>query len=207
MRLSIVRIFGAATLALGLAAASPVLAQRMGSMGAQPPGTQNQGQQPNGQMGPQNNAQTAFLAHMRRNSMVETDLSKMALKNSDNDQVKTFARQVISENRKNEMAMTTANESTFGPTATPTFGEQTPPQTRTAEKQMKKMKGKQFDEMYLSQMNGYIKDDQKSISDASDTLNSSQIGSLVMQMRNATDERAKQLAQVAQSENFKLPNS
>jgi len=203
MRLRTIRIFGAATLVLGLfAATSPILAQRQSGMGAQAqPGIG----QP-GTTSPQNTAQTAFVAHMRRNSMVETNLSKMALKNSDNAQVKDFARQVISENRKSDMAMSSANESSFGPSATPTFGEDTPSQTRKAEKQMKKMKGTQFDEMYLSQMNGYIQDDQKATANASDTLSSSQIGSLVMQLRNTADARSKQLAQVVQSENLKLPS-
>lgn len=208
MRSSLVQMFGAATLTLGLlAATSPLFAQRQNGMGAQPqPGQQNnQPGMPNGPMGAQNNAQTEFISHMKRNSMVETDLSKMALKNSDNDQVKNFARQVISQNRKDEMAMTSANQSNFGPNATPMFGESTPSETRKAEKQMKKLKGTQFDEMYLSQMNGYLKDDQKTLADASQNFGSTELGSTVMQLRNTNDAQAKQLTQVAQSENFKLP--
>src|ERR1039458_2237319 len=59
------------------------------------------GMQPNGSTAPLNSEQmmerNAF-GNLRRNFDVETELSKMAVKNSSNDDVKKFAQQVITEN-------------------------------------------------------------------------------------------------------------
>ncbi len=166
------------------------------------PGMTPNGSQRNGAMDAQNNPETGFVANMRRNSKVETDLSKLALKNSSNDGVKNLAQQVISENRRNEMALTSATSNANAssmPLELPV-----PNQTRQAEKKMKKLTGTQFDGMYLAQMNGYVKSDRKIIGESSSVANSPDIGSLTMQMRNTADERLKQIAQVAQSENMKI---
>ena len=78
-------------------------------------------------------------------------------------------------------------------------------QTRKAEKQMKKLTGKQFDEMYLSHMDAYVKNDKKIATDASEEDNSGDVASLAMQLRSTAEARVKQIAQVAESEGFKLP--
>ncbi len=210
MKSNIARI-SCAIVAAGLLATTPAILSQMrggGTMGPPPqqsqPGMQpNNMQQPNGPMAMQNNPEAMFIGHIRRNSKVETDLSKLAVKNSSNDGVKTFASQVISENRKNEMEMTSTTASNPN-LSNMSLAADTPSQTRKAEKQMKKLSGTPFDAMYISQMEGYIKDDQKTIGDASDTMNSSDMGSMLMQMRNTTDNRSKQLAQLAQSENIKI---
>ena len=190
-----------AVLGCGLLLASPgAWAQR----GQQPGGLNQPGTQPNGTLGAQNGAESNFVATMRRNSEVETDLSKMAIKNSSNDDVKKLATQVIQENRRDEMALTGASENANPSGQTPTFAAPVPSQTRKAEKQMKKLTGTQFDQMYLSQMNGYVKNDQKMVSDASSSVNSADMQSLVMQLRNTADQRSQEIAQVAQSENFKI---
>src|SRR5665213_1605140 len=119
MRRNIFNFYGIATLSLGLLLATPgALSQMRSGMAAQngnanPNGNMNQpgmspGMQPNGPMAMQTNADVSFFANARRNSKVETDLSKLALKNSSNDDIKKFAQQVISENRRNEMALTSA---------------------------------------------------------------------------------------------------
>jgi predicted outer membrane protein len=165
----------------------------------QQPGMLPNGMQPN----QQNSAEANFVATMRRNSKVETDLSKMAMKNSSNDQVKQLAKDVIAQNRKSDMALTSATSST-GQLGGMSFPAPVPSQTHQAEKQMKKLTGTDFDKMYLSQMDGYVKNDQQTISAASGSLNSGDMGSLTMQLQNTADARAKQIAQVAQSENFKV---
>ena len=205
---------GAAMLSLGVLLAAPGgLAQMHGGSSMGSSGGMNQSQNGMGQpgngtkqagMGTQQNSagQAQFVANMRRNITVEDDLSKMALKNSSNDDVKKLAHQVLSENRSNEMEMTSATMSA-GPSA-PTFGPSVPKQTRQAEKKMKKMSGTQFDMLYLEQMDGYVKNDQQVAEEASQNDSSGDMGSLTMKLRNTADQRAKQLAQVAQSENFKI---
>ena len=216
MRRNLLSWLSAGALTLGLLASLLVTpgawAQMQGgaTMGGQQPGAMGQqgaspnGMQPNGNMGmqnPQSGAQASFIANVKRNSKVETDLSKMALKNSSNDGVKQFAQQVIQENRKNEMALTTADNANASGMP---FMASVPDQTRKAEKQMKKMTGTPFDQMYLVQMDGYVKNDQKLVGDASENMNSADMGALTMQMRNTADARTKQIAELAQSENFKI---
>lgn len=206
-------IFCSAVVAGVLVAPSPAMLAQMrgGGMGAPPPqpgmqqntqpGMPNNGM-PNQAMGTQNNPEAIFVGHIRRNSKVETDLSKLALKNSSNDAVKKMAQQVVSEDRQNGIQLTGATAS--NPALQDlTFGEQTPSESRQAEKQMKKLTGIPFDQMYLSQMDAYVKDDQKTINEAS-SLSSSNMGPVLMQMRNTSDDRAKQIAAIAQSENFKI---
>lgn len=211
MKPNILSFSGAAMLALVLLLATPAVWGQMhgGSGMAGQSGSMNQngnmnhpGMEQNGAMGMQNNAQASFVADMRRNSKVETDLSKLALKNSSNDDVKKLAKQVIAENRRDETTLMGAvsNSSNSGMQ----FGEPVPSQTRNAEKQMKKLTGVQFDAMYLAQMSGYVANDQKLISEASSEPSSADMGSLTMQMRNTADQRATQIAQVEQSENIKI---
>ena len=216
MRRNIFNFYGMA-LSLELLLATPGILSQMRSGGGMAgqngnmnqPGNPNQqpgmspGMQPNGQMAMQNDAKVSFFANARRNSKVETDLSKLALKNGSNDDVKKFAQQVISENRRNEMALTSAPGSNANTSGVPPTAP-VPSQTHQAEKEMKKLTGTQFDAMYLSQMKGYVDNDQKIVSDASSMQNSADMGSLTMQLRNTADQRAKQIAQVAQSENIKI---
>jgi predicted outer membrane protein len=175
-------------------------------MGSPQPGGMNQPgmNQPGaaGQQGMQNSAMASFAADVKRNNKAETDLSKLALKNSSNEDVKKLAQQVIQENRRSATALAGAmseqNQSGM------MFDSPVPSQTREAEKRMKNLTGSPFDQIYLSQMDGYVKNDQKLANDASGMTGSADLGSLSMQLRNTADERARQIAQVAQSENFKI---
>ncbi len=200
-------IFSATLLVLALLVTTPAILSQMrgGGMGTSPQpqfGTQLDNMQTIGPAGAQNSAQVALIAQMRRNLQVEIDLSKLALKNSSNDQIKALARQTIAENHRNERELTdTASSNTFGPQS---FDEGTPSKTRKAEKQMKKMSGAQFDGMYLSQMKGSLDDDQEALGEASTTMCSIRFGAVLTKLRDTTDQRANQLAQVAQSENVKL---
>jgi|GEM_PF-4660735 len=202
---------GASILSLGLLLAVPgALAQMHGGPPMGPPGGMNQNQpgnnnpnQPGNGMQQNNGAQAQFVANMRRNIKVEDDLSRLALKNSSNDDVKKLANQVIKENRSNDMQLSAAIMDS-GPSV-PMFGASVPKQTRKAEKQMKKMTGKQFDLLYLEQLDSYVRNDQKVATEAAENGTSNdRMGSLTMQLRNTADQRLKQIGQVTQSENSKI---
>lgn len=197
----------AATICGFLALAAPSAhAQMRPGMGQSPqPGMQqnNRMQQNNPMNNPQMNEQDRqqmdFIANARRNSKVETDLSKMALKNSSNDQVKQFANQVIAVNRKNDSSLKDANPQM----SNMMFAAPVPSETKKAEKEMKKATGPDFDKLYIGQMDGYIKNDQQITAIAASTINTGNLAAVTMQMRTTADERMKELTQVAQSENLK----
>lgn len=190
-------------------------AQRMGGgMGAssqgqmagqQQPGMNSPGMaanMPNG-MGRQNslqaNMERDFLGTMRRNNKAETEMSKLAVKNSSNDNVKKMAQQIIMENHRTGNSLNNA-----ATTGNMPMVEDIPSQTKTAMKQMKKLQGTEFDKLYLSQMDGYIKNDQQTATKASSSMSTPDMRAMTMQLRTQADSRAQQLAQVAQSENFKI---
>ena len=139
------------------------------------------------------------LAHLYRNTNAETGLSKMAMKNSQNADVKKFAHQAMSDDRNlGGKLMAYAVKYNLRLIAT------APASTVAAEKQMKNLTGTDFDKMYLSQMDGYVKNDRQATQGAQSAMNSSDLSALTMQLQRAADSRAQQLTQVAQSENFKL---
>jgi len=219
MKFAKVKVLGLAIIASGLmlVPVCPACAQRMGSMGGSPqgpmggqPGANNPGMpgsNPNGMTGQQNmmqvNMEQHFLGTLRRNSKAETELSKLAVKNSSNDAVKKMAQDVIQQNHKTDSSIT-ASLSSAAPGGAMGMMTDIPSQTKKALKQMKKLTGNPFDMMYMSQMDGYIKSDQKLTSDASTQLDSTDMRAMTMQLRTVADNRAQQLAQVAQSENVKI---
>ena len=194
------------TAGLLLLTASPAARAQMAQPGQS--GSMNQNGQPNGmqpmpgQMGQQNPQQMEennVLDNLRRNMYVETQLSKLAEKQSSNADVKKFAGQVVSDNRglEDEVAMSMANNDTF-------FSPDVPSQTRKAEKQMKKLTGTQFDQMYLAQMDGYLKDDQTVGRRAVGMTDSSKANEVGMREQTLADQRQKQLTQLAAEENFRI---
>lgn len=199
--------------ALLLTCPASLRAQHMGGMGASPQGGMGGGQPQPGMntpgmpgsaaMGQQNNpeaeAERNFIGTMRRNIKAEAELSKVALKQSTNDNVKKFAQQVISENHRIGTSLASAASS-----ANMMVPDSLPSQTKDMMKKMKKQTGTQFDASYISQMDGYIKSDQKTASAAAGTLNAPNMQGMTTQLRTTAENRAQQLAQIAQSENFKL---
>lgn len=216
MKRHISNFFGGLLVMSGLLMATA--AGRAQMMGGSPAGAQNgsmnqqgmsptnmpqngpMGAQNNGPMGAQNNSQGAeqnLFGNIRRNAGVETELSKMALKNSQNEDIKKFAQQTITENRKlgSQLALPSATNG-------PSFPMPVPDQTRKAEKQMKKLSGPQFDQMYLVQMAGYIKNDQQLAATANGMNNAPDAGAVGMQLRTLSDTRANQIAQLSKKENL-----
>jgi predicted outer membrane protein len=172
------------------------------NQGAQPGGTQPNGMQPMpGTENAQQMEERNVYNNLRRNIYVETQLSKLAQKKSGNADVKKFAGQVISENRQIEgqavlPASNQGDEMAFMP--------EVPSQTQKAEKQMKKLTGTQFDQIYMAQMDAYLKDDQQVGNRAVGMTDSSDLNKVGMRERTLADQRQKQLTQLAAEENFKI---
>ena len=190
-----------------LTMAPAALAQMHGGapMGGSSPSNMNNNPNmpPGGPLGSQNSDQMVeqnMFGNLRRNFDVENDLSKMALKNSSNDDVKKFAHQVISENHglSNELIVPNPNGDLLIPP------EMVPDQTRKAEKQMKKMTGKPFDQMYLVQMDAYVKNDQEVAQKAEAASNVSKVSEVGTRVRSLSDDRRKQIATLTQESGFKI---
>lgn len=160
------------------------------------------GMQPNGSTAPLNSEQmmerNAF-GNLRRNLDVETELSKMAVKNSSNDDVKKFAQQVITENHglSNELIMPNPNGEVMDP-------EMVPSQTRKAEKEMKKMTGKPFDQMYLVQMDAYVKNDQQVAHSAESMMSVPKVSEVATRVQSVSEDREKQIGTLTQETGFKI---
>ncbi len=160
------------------------------------------GMQPPRTIGMQNNdmmVEQNMFGNLRRNFDVENDLSKMALKNSSNDDVKKFAHDVISENHgvSNELILPNPNGEMMQP-------ELVPSQTKKAEKQMKKMTGKPFDQMYLVQMDAYIKNDQEVAQKAQSATNVPKVSEVGTRVRSLSEDREKQIGALTQETGFKI---
>ncbi|MHB1938829.1 MAG: DUF4142 domain-containing protein [Acidobacteriaceae bacterium] len=160
------------------------------------------GMQPNGPMAPENTEQMMernTFGNLRRNFDVETQLSKMALKKSNSDNVKKFAQQVITENHglSNDLIVPGGAGGMLGP-------EMVPGQTRKAEKQMKKMTGAPFDHLYLVQMDAYIKNDQQTARNAAAMMNAPKASEVGSRVQTVSDEREQQIAALTKEAGFKI---
>jgi predicted outer membrane protein len=160
------------------------------------------GLQPNGPNAPQNNVEMIehnTFGRLRRNFDVETDLSKMALKNSTNEDVKKFAQQVIIDNHRlgNQLIVPNENGEMFDP-------EVVPPETQKAKKQMKKMTGAPFDQMYLVQMDAYAKDDRQTARGAAAMMSLPKVSEVGTQVQTMSDDREKQIASLTKETGFNI---
>ncbi len=160
------------------------------------------GMQTPGTMGSQNSAQMLeqnTVGNLRRNFDVETKLSKMALKNSSNEDVKKFAQQVITENHGLSNNLILPN-----PTGEMMAPELVPSETKKAEKQMKKMTGKPFDQLYLVQMDAYIKNDQQVAQRAESMIPEPKMSEVTNRVQSVSEQRAKQIDTLTQETGFKI---
>lgn len=161
------------------------------------------GMQPGAPGGALSNDQIAeqnMFGNLRRNIDVENNLSKMAVKNSSNEDVKKFAQQVISENHSlsNELVMPNPNGE-MG-----LQSESVPSETKKAEKQMKKMTGKPFDQMYLVQMDAYIKNDLEVAQKSKAATNMAKVSEVGIKVQSQSEDRQKQIATLTQETGFKI---
>lgn len=160
------------------------------------------GMQPPGTMGPQSSTQMLeqnTIGNLRRNFDVETKLSKMALKNSSNEDVKKFAQQVITENHglSNDLILPNPTGEMMAP-------ELVPSETKKAEKKMKKMTGKPFDQIYLVQMDAYIKNDQQVAQRAESMMTGSKMSEVTNRVQSISEQRAKQIDTLTQETGFRI---
>ncbi len=103
------------------------------------------------------NVKTAY-SHLNRNAKLETNFSKMAMKSSQNADVKKFAHQIVSENNSIQSLMFTYAERD----GYQLLGE-APAEAVQAQKKMKQLTGPDFDKIYLTQMASFVKDDLQAV--------------------------------------------
>lgn len=138
------------------------------------------------------------LAHLYRNTNAEANLSKMAMKNSQNADVKKFAHQVMSDDR-NVGGQLMAYAVKFNLRL---IGE-APASTVAAEKQMKNLTGTDFDKMYLVQMDAFVKDDQKIAAEAS-AMSDPEVSAIGTKIQDLSSDRAKQITALTTGEGFQI---
>ena len=202
---SFFRLGSLATGLLLLTLTPAVLAQMHGGgapMGGTPNSMNNNNNNMAPGMSPENSDQMMernMFGNLRRNFDVETKLSKMALKNSTNEDVKKFAQQVITENHglSNDLILPNPTGEMMAP-------ELVPSQTKQAEKQMKKMTGKPFDQMYLLQMDAYIKNDQQVAHSAESMMSVPRVSEVANRVQSVSEEREKQIGTLTQGEGFTI---
>jgi len=139
---------------------------------------------------------TAY-SHINRNAKVESDFSKMAMKSSQNADVKKFAHQIISENNNIESLMFTYAERD---------GYQlrgdAPAETVDAQKKMKQLTGPDFDKIYLTQMASMVKDDLQAVQQAGSPGDGTELSAICAKVQSQSADRMKQITQLAAGENF-----
>jgi predicted outer membrane protein len=137
----------------------------------------------------------ALLSDVR----AQTSFSKLALKKSGDSDVKKLAKKTISENDKlaAELATLIAGFSQAG-TDVYNFGRTTR-QARDAEKRMSKLTGTEFDKAYLSEMAGYLQNDQKKIGDNSQLIDSPEMRRVTARMQAMSERHLQLIHQAAQS--------
>lgn len=123
----------------------------------------------------------------------------MALKNSSNEDVKKFAQEVITQNHglSNDLIISNPTGEILEPKTVPS-------QTKQAEKQMKKLTGKPFDQLYLVQMDAYIKNDQTVARSAHATMSVPKVIEVANRVQSLSDDREKQIGTLAQETGFKI---
>ncbi len=144
-------------------------------------------------------AQEAVLTRISRNSQIETQMSKMALKNSANADVKKFAKQMIKDNND-------IGGRVFSAAITYGYHLQIDPSDATsqAEKKMKQLTGTDFDKMYLVQMDAFVKDDKEVAAEASGTQGEGDVSAIGDRLQGLVESRAKQIPELTSAEGFKI---
>ena len=137
----------------------------------------------------------ALLSNIR----AETKFSKLALKNSSDEQVKKLARQVISENGKLAAQLVTliSGDSAVN-TEVYNFGHLSS-HARETEQNLKKLRGTAFDKSYASAMSRYSQNERTMIQDHSTLLALSRPRTrrLISRIQASSERNSEQLRQVA----------
>jgi predicted outer membrane protein len=140
-----------------------------------------------------------FFSNILRDGKAETELSKLAIQQSSDGQLKTFARQMISDNLRISQELYSGSLGNICPVIS-----QTPARVRDIVTTMKTLSGIQFDGTYLSQLEAYIEHDQEMIKGAPDFSNFSAMETTVSQMRLLAEHRTLQIGRLAEDDNIVL---
>lgn len=136
-------------------------------------------------------------AHINRNAKLEADISKMAMKNSQNADIKKFAHQISSESNSIESELFTyAERDNYQLRGDP------PAEALEAQKKMKSVTGTDFDKLYLTQMASMVKDDLQAVQDAGTPKSGTELSAVCAKVQSQSDDRMKQITQLATGENF-----
>lgn len=209
MRQILSSFFQIAALSAGLLLTGPAaLAQIPGGMppaganGGLNGGIPSTGMPPNESMTHENHNQPLecnIFGNMRRNFNVEMEISKLALTHSGNADVEKFSRKVIGDNLPLDTEL-----SNFESKNGSTFIADVSGQTVEAEDQMEKLSGQQFDQVYLAQMDAYVKNDQQLARDAAAMVSLPDVSETGMRVRILAEQREKRIAKLAAEEYFKI---
>lgn len=140
-----------------------------------------------------------IYAQITRNSNIETQFSKMALKSSDNADVKKFAKKVISDNRG--MA---GQVFSYAVAEGFTLTTDMPSSAMEAEKQMQQLTGVPFDKVYLVQMDAFVKDDKVVAAKASAMTKEPGVGEIGDELQALAAHRTKDISKLTDGEGFKI---
>ena len=139
-------------------------------------------------------------SHLDRNVGLESNLSKMALKKSQNTDVKKFAHQIISENNTIASRMFTySNRDGYI-----LRGGPAPAEVAQAQKKMKQLTGTDFDKVYLTQIASLVNDDMKAVQDAGSPKDESELSAICTTVQSQSSDRMKQIHQLAAAENYNI---
>lgn len=142
-------------------------------------------------------AERSLAGALLSNLRAETKFSKLALKNSSDEQVKKVAKAVISENNKLDAQLFTviARDSAVN-TEAYNFGHPTSRARKTAQ-DLRKLKGTEFDKAYVGEMVRYRQDQQQLIRQNSVLLAASRMRGLTVRIQTNAEKITEQLRQVA----------
>jgi predicted outer membrane protein len=147
----------------------------------------------------QKNMERDFLSNILRDGNAETALSEMATQQSNDDQVKKFAHEMIVDNQRISQELYSGSLGNICPVIS-----QTPARVRDIAKKMKTLDGVQFDGTYLSQLEAYVRHDQEMLKDSPNFSNFLDMETTVSQMKLLADDRVLQIGKLAESENIVL---
>lgn len=164
--------------------------QRPGMPGSNIPGQQNN---MNSMM------EQSFLRGIAENGQAEMNLSKMALTNSSNDNVKKLAQQMIQDHQRVDSDVSQAAN-----TRNVVVSQSVPGRVKKEEKKLQELTGASFDQAYLKDLDHYVKDDQSRTEQVAGGSNSADIRELAMEVQNMNQVHNQQIQEAAKSENLAL---
>lgn len=159
----------------------------------------------NGPQAPENN--TTFIKQhvsdtIRDNMAVESAINELALKRSHNPEIKQFAQRVIAQDRKIDL-----DAKRIAPNqgeALPLGATRQRVDARMAEKKMKTLTDRKFEELYLVQMSDDLRSDIQVGHSAYAMMNLSQISSVGLELWDLSRKRMNELAQIARKAHVRI---